>query len=219
MAGMCGNDALHVTGGSEALQCPLAHAHAPFLAPSHRAGLQQERKRDAVVDPYRRHVYSIRRALLEADAEGLGVFTRGYCADFVRDAMRAFGIEARGSPGGGEWDLEGLLAAIQGAVNGDPSPSLADQQARFHGEACIEERMLGPVVKGGETGERHLARDCAGLGRCIATQRRARGLQVPKLHLSPPTHPKMRRTRGGWTPARACTAWPSTCSRTTWWNP
>ncbi|KFM25591.1 Protein translocase subunit SecA [Auxenochlorella protothecoides] len=97
-----------------------------------RMRLQQERKRDAVVDPYRRHVYSIRRALLEADAEGLGVFTRGYCADFVRDAMRAFGIEARGSPGGGEWDLEGLLAAIQGAVNGDPSPSLADQQARFH---------------------------------------------------------------------------------------
>ncbi|KAL6771196.1 hypothetical protein ACKKBF_B34315 [Auxenochlorella protothecoides x Auxenochlorella symbiontica] len=97
-----------------------------------RMRLQQERKRDAVVDPYRRHVYSIRRALLEADAEGLGVFTRGYCADFVRDAMRAFGIEARGSPGGGGWDLEGLLAAIQGAVNGDPSPSLADQQARFH---------------------------------------------------------------------------------------
>lgn len=159
---------------------------------SNHAGLQQERKRDAVVDPYRRHVYSIRRVLLEADLAGLDAFVQGYCSEFVRDAMRAFDIGERGRASEA-WQLEDLLAAVQGAVNGDASPSLPDQQARFRGE--------GTCMEGPNGGERSRAARACRLRRAMPSSLLASPPHLPRL-------PQMPSTRGGWTPGRGCIAWP-----------
>lgn len=104
------------------------------------AGLQQERQRDAVIDPYRRHFYSLRRTLLLCPtSDTIDDIARGYLEDLVHEIVD--GLIDHGEPPA-SWPLETVLAFVLGIINGDPSPTLSRQRDMFQGR--ISEGRLDP---------------------------------------------------------------------------